>query len=127
MPGAASNNTLAIFRADQESAFLHTGYHADARCLGHDLIGNRFIWSRHDFVQNIFRALDASIEGCLIVCCIGRHCCKGYSDDAKYCKNVFHLLSILQVGTCVRTVPISLTLAQLLRQKPLRSHFLNWG
>src|SRR6202043_3392830 len=116
MPGATTDDTLTIFRAHQEGAFLHTGDDTQAGGLRHDLVGYRLIRGRHDLVQNIFSAFDASVEGCLIVCCIGRQCCEGNSDKAKYYKNVFHLLSNLQVGTFVLTVPGSLTLAQLLRQ-----------
>ena len=71
MPGAAGNNALPVFRADQEGTLLDTGNNTYAGGLRHDLVGNRLVRSRHDCVQDVFRVVDALIDRCLIVRCIG--------------------------------------------------------
>ena len=50
--GAAGYDTLPVFRAKYKGAFDHAGDYADADCLLCNAVGNGFVGSRHDLVDD---------------------------------------------------------------------------
>lgn len=66
MRGAAGGNTFSVAAAKTERDFYHGWNHGDAFGIAHDFIGNRFVGSAHNFIQDIRRSLNAFVNVGLI-------------------------------------------------------------
>jgi len=62
MAGAAGDDALTIFRADNKSTLLEAGNNGDAGSMRGHAIGKAVIGSVHEFVQNCMGCVDARIE-----------------------------------------------------------------
>ena len=68
MAGAAADDALAVFGADDEGSFLEAGNNRDASSMHGYAIGKAVIGGVHEFMKNRMSCVDACIEFGLIRC-----------------------------------------------------------
>ena len=68
MAGAAGDDALAVFGADDEGTLLEAGNHYDAGSMRGYAIGKAVIGGVHEFMKNLMGCVDARIEFGLVSC-----------------------------------------------------------
>ena len=68
MPSAARCYALPMIAAKADRNFDHGRDDGNALCVIHDVVRDGFVWSGHDFIQDVSGIVDALGDVGLIVC-----------------------------------------------------------